>query len=151
VTSYLHCPRVAAPMLHSIYVGLYSRMCGIMVFIDGMEIYPTVGDPDLMSLHHKMSCRGFVMPEFEKYENVDWNLVSSVKASERRTQVLQALNNKPMMNSELADDLNISTAWVRRQMKWLEDHDLVEDLTKSKHNYKLYGVTEEGEEVVEVL
>lgn len=91
------------------------------------------------------------MPEFEKYEEVSWNLVSSVKASERRTQVLEALAEKPMMNGELAEQLDLSTPWVRRQVKWLEQHGLVEDLTSNKHNYKLYGATEEGEKVVEVL
>lgn len=91
------------------------------------------------------------MPEFEKYENITWSLVSSVKASERRSQVLQALTEKPMMNGELAERFDLSTAWVRRQVKWLEEHDLVEDLTHNKHNYKLYAATEEGEKVVEVL
>jgi len=91
------------------------------------------------------------MPEFEKYENVSWNLVSSVKASERKSQVLQALTEKPMMNGELAEELDLSTTWIRRQVKWLEKHDLVEDLTESKYNYKLYTATDEGEKVVEVL
>jgi predicted transcriptional regulator len=91
------------------------------------------------------------MPEIREYENVDWELVSSVKASERRTQVLQSLDNQPMMNSELADELGLSTAWVRQQVKWLEERQLVEDLTETKHNYKLYGVTEEGKQIVEVL
>lgn len=91
------------------------------------------------------------MPKFEKYENVSWNLVSSVKASERRTQVLTALTEKPMMNGELAEQLDLSTQWVRRQVKWLEEHGLVEDLTYDKPNYKLYSATEEGEKVVEVL
>lgn len=91
------------------------------------------------------------MPEFEKCENISWNLVSSVKASERRTQVLQALCDKPMMNGELADELDLSTPWVRQQVKWLEKHDLVEDLTADKPNYKLYAATDEGEQVAEVL
>lgn len=91
------------------------------------------------------------MPKFEKYKNVSWNLVSSVKASERRTQVLKALTEKPMMNGELAEQLDLSTQWVRRQVKWLEEHGLVEDLTNNKHNYKLYAATDEGEKVVEVI
>lgn len=88
------------------------------------------------------------MPEFEQ---IDWTLVSSIRASDRRTQVLKALNEQPMMNGELADELEISTAWARRQVKWLEERNLVEDLTESKHNYKLYGVTERGTRIVEVL
>lgn len=84
-------------------------------------------------------------------EQIDWTIVSDVKASERRTQVLQALCEKPRMNGELADELDVSTKWARRQTKWLEKRDLVEDLTESKHNYKLYQATEHGEQIVEVL
>ena len=81
------------------------------------------------------------MPDIDR---IDWNLVSEVKSSDRRTQVLKALAEKPRMNGELADNLDISTAWVRRQVKWLEQRDLVEDLTESKANYKLYRTTEKG-------
>jgi len=88
------------------------------------------------------------MPDIDR---IDWNLVSDVKASDRRTQVLKALAEKPRMNGELADDLGISTAWVRRQVKWLERRGLVEDLTESKSNYKLYRITEGGEQVLEVI
>jgi predicted ArsR family transcriptional regulator len=88
------------------------------------------------------------MPETDR---IDWKLVSSVKASNRRTQVLRALCEKPHMNSELADELEVSTKWARRQVKWLEERDLVEDLTEEKRNYKLYRATEEGKKVVEVL
>lgn len=85
------------------------------------------------------------------YENTDWSLVSSVKASKRRTQILKTLQEQPKMNGEIADELDVSTEWIRRQMKWLEDHDLVEDLTEAKTNYKLYRASEKGEEMVELL
>jgi predicted ArsR family transcriptional regulator len=85
------------------------------------------------------------------FEQLDWNLVSQVKASKRRTQILQELCEKPLMNSELADKLDVSTKWARRQVKWLEQRGLVEDLTEDKLNYKLYRATEDGKQVVEVL
>ena len=91
------------------------------------------------------------MPDIERYENTDWDLVSSVKASKRRRQILEALQEQPRMNGELADELDLSTAYVRRNMNWLEGHELVEDLTESKANYKLYGITELGEEITEYL
>jgi DNA-binding Lrp family transcriptional regulator len=55
------------------------------------------------------------------------------------------------MNGELADELDISTPWVRRQVKWLEERGLVKDLTKSKANYKIYDVTKDGEQILKVL
>ena len=85
------------------------------------------------------------------YENTDWNLLSSVKASKRRTQILKTLQEQPKMNGEIADELDVSTEWIRRQMKWLEEHDLVKDLTEAKTNYKLYRASEKGEEMVELL
>lgn len=91
------------------------------------------------------------MPEFETCEDVSWDVVSSVKASKRRLQVLHALAEKPMLNGEIADELDISTRWARRQVKWLEEHGLVENLTETKYNYKLYAATDAGQQVVEVL
>lgn len=85
------------------------------------------------------------------FEKIDWIVVSNVKASERRTQVLQALCEKPLMNSELADELDVSTKWARSQVKWLEKRGLVEDLTEGENHYKLYRATEKGENIVEVL
>jgi predicted ArsR family transcriptional regulator len=107
-----------------------------------------VGDPDLMRVHPRIYGRGFEMPGSKQ---LDWNLVSNVKASDRRTQVLKILNEKPRMNGEIADELGVSTRWARRQVKWLEKRDLVEDLTEGKRNYKLYRATERGEQMVEVL
>jgi len=78
-------------------------------------------------------------------------LLSSVKASKRRTQILKTLQEQPKMNGEIADELDVSTEWIRRQMKWLEEHDLVKDLTEAKANYKLYRASEKGEEMVELL
>jgi predicted ArsR family transcriptional regulator len=76
-------------------------------------------------------------------------MVSNVMASDRRTQVLKALNGNAKMNGDLADELGISTKWARRQVKWLEKRDLVEELTEEKRNYKLYRATDKGEQVLE--
>lgn len=98
-----------------------------------------------------MPLKGVKMPEIDRYENTDWTLVSCVKASKRRTQILKKVQQQPRMNGDLADELDLSTAYVRRNMNWLEEHELVEDLTESKANYKLYGITELGEEITEYL
>jgi predicted transcriptional regulator len=85
------------------------------------------------------------------FEQLDWNLVSNVKASERRTQVLKMLSEDNRMNGEIAEELEVSTKWARHQVKWLEKRGLVEELTEDKRNYKLYRATERGKQVVEVL
>jgi predicted transcriptional regulator len=107
-----------------------------------------VAHPTYMGVHDRVGGRGGIMPD---YKQIDWSLVSDIKASERRTQVLKALNEQPQMNGELADELDISTKWARRQVKWLMERSLVEDLTEDKRNYKLYRATEKGETIVEVL
>jgi len=91
------------------------------------------------------------MAKSEQCGKFSWEIVSSIRASRRRRQVLEALADNPQMNGELADELDISTPWVRRQVKWLEERGLVKDLTESKPNYKLYTVTEDGKRILEAI
>jgi DNA-binding MarR family transcriptional regulator len=118
------------------------------VFTGAMGVYSKIGHPTYMGVDGRVWGRSVKMAD---YKQLDWDLVSRVKASERRTQVLRALCEKPLMNSELADKLDVSTKWARSQVKWLEKRELVEDLTEEKTNYKLFRATEKGENVVEVL
>ena len=104
-----------------------------------------------MGVNHRTYGRIFKMAKSEQCGKFSWEIVSSIRASKRRRQVLEALADKPQMNGELADEFDISTPWVRRQVKWLEERGLVKDLTESKPNYKLYGVTEDGEQILKVL
>ena len=124
----------------------HSKLYLNRIFIQRVDVSPTVGYPGLMRMHHKMGGRGLMNAEFEQ---IDWNLVSEVKASDRRTQVLRALNEKPQMNQDIAEKLGLSTKWTRTQVKWLEKRGLVEELTEDKPNYKMYRATSKGEEIVE--
>ncbi len=141
----------AAPILHPIRVDapMISQVTTRSMFCTG--IHDIACNPTYIPMGHRGMVRGFKMPESEGYRDVNWNIVSSIRASKRRTQVIEALAESPRMNGELADDLGISTPWVRRQVKWLEERGLVEDLTESKPNYKLYGLTEDGEHILEVI
>jgi DNA-binding MarR family transcriptional regulator len=118
------------------------------VFTGAMGVYSKIGHPTYMGVDGRVWGRGVKMAD---YKQLDWDLVSRVKASERRTQVLKILCEKPRMNSELADELDVSTKWARRQVKWLEERRLVQDLTEEKRNYKLYRATEKGKQILEVL
>ena len=127
---------------------LHSNMPSNTVFREAIVVYSKIGHPTYMGVDGRVWGRGVKMAD---YKQLDWDLVSRVKASERRTQVLRALCEKPLMNSELADKLDVSTKWARSQVKWLEKRDLVEDLTEERINYKLYRATERGEKIVEVI
>ena len=118
------------------------------VFREAIVVYSKIGHPTYMWVDGRVWGRSVKMAD---YKQLDWDLVSRVKASERRTQVLRALCEKPLMNSELADKLDVSTKWARSQVKWLEKRGLVQDLTEEKRNYKLYRATEKGKQIVEVL
>jgi DNA-binding MarR family transcriptional regulator len=90
------------------------------------------------------------MSDAESLESVDPVVLRDVKRSNRKAQVLLAVSEKPRMNGKLADELGLSTQYVGRQMKWLEDHGLIEELT-GKPNYKLYNITEKGQQIVELM
>jgi DNA-binding MarR family transcriptional regulator len=118
------------------------------VFRGAMGVYSKTGHPTYMRVDGRVWGRGVKMAD---YKQLDWDLVSRIKASERRTQVLRALCEKPLMNSELADKLDVSTKWARSQVKWLEKRGLVKEITEERINYKLYRATERGEKIVEVI
>ena len=126
----------------------HSNMPSNTVFREAIVVYSKIGHPTYMWVDGRVWGRSVKMAD---YKQLDWDLVSRIKASERRTQVLRALCEKPLMNSELADKLDVSTKWARSQVKWLEKRDLVEDLTEERINYKLYRATERGEKIVEVI
>jgi len=90
------------------------------------------------------------MSPSEDSASIDWSLVSDVKASQAKSQVLKAINEQPQGNRDIADKLDLSRFWVRRNTKWLEEKELIEELT-GKPNYHIYRITEKGEGVVEYL
>lgn len=82
---------------------------------------------------------------------VDWKAVSKIKASKRRTQILESLQEKPKMSGEIADEYDISTKWVTVNMKQLEELGAVTCVTPENHNYKVYRITEQGEQLMEFV
>ncbi|WP_440005305.1 ArsR family transcriptional regulator [Halomicrococcus sp. SG-WS-1] len=87
----------------------------------------------------------------EDKAEVDWSAVSKIKASERRLQIMQSLQDKPKMAGELADEYEISRKWASINLKELEELDAVVCATPEKHNYKMYRITERGEQLMEYV
>jgi len=81
------------------------------------------------------------------YETLAW-----VKASERRQDVLRTLSEGPENTTTFKNEWGVTTADVpRRYIKELQDEGLVECLTPGRNRYRLYGLTEKGEAMVEQL
>lgn len=81
-----------------------------------------------------------------------------VKASERRVEILTTLADSPKNTKDFATDWDVSTEAVRYHLKQLREGGpedeypaLVQVLTPKRRQYKLYGLTGIGAEIVESL
>jgi len=81
-----------------------------------------------------------------RFEDLAW-----VKASDRKATILQELTDSPRNTSEFAEEWDVTTEAVSHHLKQLEDRGLVEVLTPEREQYRLWGVTEAGIDVVEYL
>jgi DNA-binding HxlR family transcriptional regulator len=85
--------------------------------------------------------------------DVDWDAVSTVKASHYRTKAVRSLSDAPMTPSEVADDHDLEEmAHVSRALSELCEAGLVELLVdEGTKKGRIYGLTEAGEDVSEVM
>lgn len=74
-----------------------------------------------------------------------------VKASEYRENILISLAHKPRTPKELAEETDYYLSHVSNTLSDLSDHSLAECLTPDRRKGRLYGLTEEGEEIVNEL
>lgn len=89
----------------------------------------------------------------EWYELLAW-----VKSSERRVDVLTSLADGPKNTNDFAEQWEVSSEGVRYHLRQLEnggpdgEHpSLIRVLTPDRRQYKLYGLTETGSDMVESL
>jgi len=83
---------------------------------------------------------------------VDYNEVSGVVASKYRTNTVVALLDGPKMPSEIADETGADIAHVSRAITELADDGVTELLvSEDTKKGRLYGLTENGEEIAEVV
>lgn len=96
--------------------------------------------------------------KMQDIDNIPWEAVAYVKSSWKRTEVLKHLAQRPQAASEISSkvDLNTHTISVaigqmREASKMGENHDIVRCLTPDRSNFRIYGLTEDGEKVVRQL
>lgn len=83
--------------------------------------------------------------------NVPWALVSKVRRSRWKTQIIKRLEKEPASASELAEEMGIqrkSTSNYFRDLKNTEPP-LIQCLTPEQPHHRLYALTETGDVVVD--
>jgi len=86
-------------------------------------------------------------------DNIPWDLVSEVRRSERKVQIIQELNNDPQCASEIAKKIELEVGTVSNYFRELKTTDppLIKCLTPNQPHHRLYSLTETGELVHEHL
>ena len=87
-----------------------------------------------------------------------YRLLAWVKASERRQEILVALNENPKNTTDFAEKWGVTLEAVRYHLNQLMEGGpypdcaaLVQVLTPERDRYRLYGLTEEGSKMTEYL
>ena len=80
----------------------------------------------------------------------DWQLISFIKSSKYREQILKALT-KPMTPTQLKKEVKIDKAHVTRALQSLVNKKLVVCHTPKARKYKIFERTSKGNKIVKNL
>lgn len=81
---------------------------------------------------------------------MDVDLLGFLKDGTYRIKILEILNKKPKLSSELAVELNVNRASMSRILKVLKERDLVIS-TSNKTRTVVYSISERGRKVLEEI
>jgi len=82
---------------------------------------------------------------------MNWEEKAFLKSSKIRQQIVKALLAKEAMPSELSKKTDISLPQISENLILLENKGFVKCLTPTRHNYRLYGITDKGKKVLDKL
>jgi predicted transcriptional regulator len=77
-----------------------------------------------------------------------WELVSFVKASEMRLNILQSLYEKVHTPTELKQKFSVPISRISSILKELSNKGLVENLTPERRKSKMFSITKKGKEII---
>lgn len=88
-----------------------------------------------------------------------WSAVAYVNASQNRTTVLKHLESKPQAATDIASKtplgrqvVSVTIGHMREESDMGDgEYNIVQCLTPDRPNYRIYGLTELGEQVAEQL
>jgi len=98
------------------------------------------------------------VPVYDWEEIDEYELLAWIKASERRVDVLTTLSEAPKNTTDFSERWSVEPETVRYHLKQLktggpsgEYPQLVQVLTPERQQYRLWGLTETGQELIKYL
>lgn len=82
---------------------------------------------------------------------MNWEERIFIKSSKNRKAILDSLKAEPLTVTELAKKLNNHRSTVSQQLIRLEKAGFVKCLTPGRANYRVYGLTQKGKEILKLL
>ena len=79
------------------------------------------------------------------------HLLSFVKSSKHRKNIILYINDKTKIPSEIANNLNMSYTHTSKYLNSLREEGLVTCLNEKDKRGRLYQLTEDGLEILEIL
>jgi predicted transcriptional regulator len=83
--------------------------------------------------------------------DIDWDKYGYVKSSEYRQTILLELDEFPLTPTDLRDKTEFNRSHVSSVLQDLVQKGLVECLNPDAKKGRVYGLTEEGEQIVDAL
>lgn len=80
-----------------------------------------------------------------------YELISYVRASEIRFNILSTLNDTIQTPTELKEKFKVPISRVSAILKELSDKNLVENLTPERRKSKMFSITKKGKTVLEEI
>ncbi|WP_120246828.1 ArsR family transcriptional regulator [Halopiger aswanensis] len=85
--------------------------------------------------------------------NVPWDLVSRVRRSDRKSEIIELLEEEPASATDLSEELDIQRDTISNYFRDLKTTEppLIECLTPDQPHHRIYGLTETGDIVSDHL
>ena len=77
-----------------------------------------------------------------------WELVSFVKASDMRLNILHSIDERVHTPTELKQKFSVPISRISSVLKELSDKGLVENLTPERRKSKMFSITKKGKEII---
>lgn len=82
---------------------------------------------------------------------MDWDKYGHVKASKYRKNIVLLLSEKPKTPKEIAGETDYYLSHVSNTLRDLTEKKVVRCLTEDRKKGRIYGLTEEGEEIADQI
>ena len=81
----------------------------------------------------------------------DWELISFIKASEIRLNILESLDERVQTPTELKEKFKVPMSRISAVLKELSEKGLVENLTPDRRKSKMFQLSKKGKKSLEEI